>query len=61
MREHQVINQKTGETAVDSILKGLKSTDREGKDGNLINDKDNASFSNVNTTIYGEEVDVDDL
>lgn len=48
-------------TDTDVIIKNLMSTKENAMDGNFINDIGNGSFSNINTTKYGEEVDVDDL
>lgn len=54
-------NEGKKETDTDVIIQNLMNPDHKAEDGNLINDEGNGSFSNINTTIYGVEVDVDDL
>lgn len=61
MQNNKSEKKKAKETGTDAIINNLMNPDHDGENGNLINDKGNASFSNINTSIYGVEVDVDDL
>lgn len=61
MQEKKTKRNGGRETDTDAIIQNLMNPNHKADDGNLINDKGDGSFSNINTSIYGVEVDVDDL
>ncbi len=55
-------NYKAKETGTDAILKNLTTDKKQNQNGSFINyDNESGGFSNVNTSAYGIEQDVDDL
>lgn len=60
-KKNSTVDNSYKQRATDSIINNLKNPDIENEDGNFIKNKDNGSFSNINTAVYGSEVDVDDL